>query len=380
MNIRANEMNAMPQGNETFQKASRHKGASKVTSYYDIENCYKFILGRSLNEIEREAIARNLLQLTDLSLDEHRRRFLSSAEFHHRHGELLFNNYVPKPIVVLFETSHNFKLYIDLRQYHIAFGIMRGEYEKFDIGLMKAIVPDDGHFIDVGGNVGYYSLCVAARPAFKGKVLAFEPLRKFWNLFDRSIKENDLGDRVTVRELALADVPGELHLSDTEEAINAGATRLIANIAAGQNAGRVTQVETLDRAVDGLRPDAVKVDIQGAEGLFLKGATQTIAAHKPTLLMEINRDMLAILSRMTPGAVHQHLSDLGYNVWSSSGGSLTRAATASELDVNFPAGRVGNVLAVHGSRLDQVRERVQPLGVKLEAPKIRRSRLKESAL
>jgi FkbM family methyltransferase len=350
-----------------------------VTSYYDIENCYKFILGRSLNEIEREAIARNLLQLTDLPLEEHRRRFLSSAEFHHRHGELIFNNYVPKPIIVLFETTHNFKLYIDLRQYHISFGIMRGEYEKFDVSLMKAIVPDDGHFIDVGGNVGYYSLCVAARPSFTGKVLAFEPLPKFWSLFDRSIRENDLGNRVSVRQLALAETPGEMHLSDAEETTNAGATRLVAH-AAGQSAGRLTEVEALDRVADGLRPDALKVDIQGAEGLFLKGAARTIAAHKPTLLMEINRDMLAILSRTSPAAIHQQLSELGYSVWSSSGGSLARVATASELDVNFPAGRVGNILAVHGGRLDQVRERVQPLGVKLEGPKARRSRQKENTL
>jgi len=350
-----------------------------VTSYYDIENCYKFILGRPLNKDEKEAIGRDLLKLTDIPLEEHRRRFLSSAEFHQRHGELVFNNFIPKSVIVLFETKYNFKIYLDLRQYHISFGIMSGEYEKFDVDLIKSVVPDDGHFIDVGGNVGYYSLSVAARSSFKGKVLAFEPLPKLWGLFDRSIRENDFGGRVSVRQLALANAPGKMQLSNAEESINAGATRLIAK-AIGDTAERVTEVETLDRVVEGMRPDALKVDIEGAEGLFLKGAVQTLAKHKPTLLMEINRDMLAVLSRTTPGSIHQQLSDLGYGVWSSSANSLKHSATAAELDADFPPGAVANIFAVHKDRMKQVSERILPLGVKIEGPKAKRSRTKEMAL
>lgn len=350
-----------------------------MTSYYDIENCYKFILGRPLNEDERDSISRNLLQLTDIPLEEHRRRFLSSAEFHHRHSELIFNNFIPKSVIVLFETTYDFKLYLDLRQYHISFGIISGEYEKFDVELVKAIVPNDGQFIDVGGNVGYYSLSVAACPSFKGSVLAFEPLPKLWGLFNRSIGENGFIDRVEVQQLALADARGQMQLSNAEETINAGATRLIADTG-GKKTGRMTQVETLDRVAEGLRPDTMKVDIEGAEGLFLKGAMRTLARHKPTLLMEINRDMLSLLSRTTPGLIHRRLSDLGYSIWSSSRSSLTHLTTAFEADTRFPPGAVANILAVHEDRLDQVRERVQPLGVKLERPKARRSRVKETAV
>ena len=360
-----------------------------MTSYYDLENCYKFILGRQLNKDEQDAIARNLLQITDIPLEEHRRRFLSSAEFHQRYGELLFNNFVPKSIVVLFETKYNFKLYLDLRQYHISFGIMTGEYEKFDVGLMRAIVPDDGQFIDVGGNVGYYSLAVAARPAFTGKVQAFEPLPKLWELFNDSITENGFGDRVSVRQLALADTPRELQLNNAEETSNAGATRLVLDTS-DKKPGRTVEVETLDRVIGGMRPDAMKVDIQGAEGLFLQGAQQTIAAHKPTMLMEINRDMLAVLSKTQPGAIHQHLTELGYTIWSRSREQLAQVETASELELDFSAGKVANILAVHADRFSQIRERIQAAGVemigkpdapeKTMKPKVRRSGVKEVAL
>ncbi|MEZ2218769.1 FkbM family methyltransferase [Rhizobium sp. RCC_161_2] len=366
-----------------------------MTSYYDIENCYKFILGRKLNEDERGAIARNLLQLSDLSLEEHRKRFLTSAEFHNRHGELLFNNFIPKSITVLFETKYNFKLYLDLRQYHISFGIMNGEYEKFDIDLIKAIVPDDGHFIDVGGNVGYYSLSVAARSAFKGKVLAFEPLPKLWNLFNRSIKENGLADRISARQLALADARGELPLNNAEETNNAGATRLMTDNVDKQ-LGRRVEVETLDRVIGEMRPDAMKVDIQGAEGLFLQGAQQTITTYKPTILMEINRDMLAILSKTTPGDIYRHLAGLGYSIWSTSLERVTQVETAAELDLHFSAGRVANILAIHADRFGEVRERIQAFGVEMAGKphvpvkamkseksvkaKVKRSRVKETAI
>ncbi|MBP1843465.1 FkbM family methyltransferase [Rhizobium petrolearium] len=346
-----------------------------MTSYYDIENCYKFILGRSLNKDEKEAIGRNLLQLADIPLEEHRKRFLSSAEFHQRHGELLFNNFVPKSVIVLFETKNDFKMYLDLRQYHISFGIMSGEYERFDIDLIKSITPDDGHFIDVGGNVGYYSLSMAARPSFRGKILAFEPLPTLHSLFERSVMENGFNARINVRRLALAEAPGKMQLSNAEETVNAGATRLIAK-AVNDGAERVAQVETLDRVVGELRPDTLKVDIEGAEGLFLKGATLTLAKHRPTLLMEINRDMLTVLSRMAPGEIHQGLQELGYNIWNCSNRSLKPVATASALDIDFPNGAVANILAVHKDRMTQVRERLQSLNIELERPRSRRGKRK----
>lgn len=330
-----------------------------MTSFYDIENCYKFILGRAMNEDERNVIGHHLLQITDLPLDDHRRRFLTSHEFHQRHSELLFHNFVPKPIVVLFETIYNFKLYLDLRQYHISFGIMNGEYEKFDIELVKAIVPDNGQFIDVGGNVGYYSLSVAAHHSpFRGTVLAFEPLPKLCELFNRSILENGLEDRVSVHQLALADAPGELPLNDAGETVNAGATRLVTDTVEAK-VGRMTKVETLDRVIGNLRPDVMKVDIQGAEGLFLKGAQRTITTHKPCLMMEINHDMLSIVSKTATGAIHRQLADFGYHIWTSSQGRLTQIATSEEFGSNFSAGTVANIFAVHKDRAEDVNRRLQ---------------------
>jgi len=145
-----------------------------------------------------------------------------------------------------------------------------------------------------------------------------------------------------------------------------------------------------------MRPDAMKVDIQGAEGLFLQGAQQTITTYKPTILMEINRDMLAILSKTTPGDIYRHLAGLGYSIWSTSVERVTQVETAAELDLHFSAGRVANILAIHADRFGEVRERIQAFGVEMAGKphvpikamkseksvkaKVKRSRVKETAL
>ena len=140
----------------------------------------------------------------------------------------------------------------------------------------------------------------------------------------------------------------------------------------------MTKVETLDRTCGHLRPDVMKVDIQGAEGLFLKGAQRTITTWKPSLLMEINHDMLSIVSKTSPGEIHRQLTDFGYNIWTSSQRRLTRIATSDEFESNFSAGMVANILAVHENRVGDVNRRLQHLELAPIVTKRKRQRQKET--
>lgn len=335
-----------------------------MTSYNDILNSYKYILGREVNFEEARAISDNLFSISDLPLAEHRRRFMTSAEFHQRHAELLFNNFVPKSVEVLFETGNNFRIYLDLRQYHITFGIFGGGYEKFDIDIIKAVTPDNGVFFDVGGNVGYYSFSVATKPGFTGTVVAFEPLPHLWTLFSKSIKANKLAKRVTVHKVALADAPGTMELNKAEDTVNAGATSLVAG-SRNRTSERSTKVETLDAMVRGLKPDSIKIDIEGAEGLFFAGAAETIQSSHPTILVEVNRDVLSHLSKVTPGKIHDILAGWGYEVWEVNLDTIAPLKDAKAVETAFPSGRVANILAVHPDRKKDIRQRLKPLGLSI---------------
>ncbi|EJN04494.1 FkbM family methyltransferase [Phyllobacterium sp. YR531] len=335
-----------------------------MTDLEDILNCYKFILGREANIEEKRIISDNLAALCEIPLEQHRRKFFASPEFHQRHAEITFNNFVQKSVELLFETQNNFKIYLDLRQYHMTFGIFSGGYEKFDIDIMKAVTPDDGTFIDVGGNVGYYSLSVATKPGFTGKVISFEPLPHLWNLFSKSIARNNLSRTIKVHKLALADKPGTMELNAAEHTVNAGATSLVAG-SANTKSERSTKVETLDAVLKEQQIDSIKVDIEGAEGLFLEGAKNTIPTSNPTMLIEINRDVLAVLSRTTPGFLFDRLLNWNYQIWEVLDGSIKRLPDKQAIDAAFPSGRVANILAIHPDRKKEVARRLKSLSVSL---------------
>ncbi|RZS79644.1 FkbM family methyltransferase [Phyllobacterium myrsinacearum] len=335
-----------------------------MTSYNDIMSCYKFILGREANAEEIKLITDNLLDISDIAFDEHRRRFLSSPEFHYRHADVVFENFVRESVEILYETKNNFKIYLDLRQYYMTFGIFNGQHKKFDLEIIKAITPDDGLFIDVGANVGYYSLSLASKPGFHGKILAFEPLPHLWNLFSKSIAENRLAKTITLHKLALADAPGTMQLNDAEYTINAGATSLVPG-SRDTDCTRSTRVETLDAMAKKRKPDSIKVDIEGAEGLFFAGAAATIAASKPVILVEINRELLANLSKSTPGRIFEQLADHGYDMWEVRPGALAPLPTAHAASMAFPAEHVANILAVHPDRKPDIARRLQALDLTL---------------
>lgn len=335
-----------------------------MTSYNDIMSCYKFILGREANAEERKLITENLLDISDIAFDEHRRRFLSSPEFHHRHADVVFENFARESVEILYETKNNFKIYLDVRQYYMTFGIFSGQHKKFDVEIIKAITPDDGVFVDVGANVGYYALSLGTKPGFRGKIVAFEPLPHLWNLFSKSIAENRLSKTIKLYKLALADAPGTMQLNDAEYTINAGATSLLPG-SSGTDCERSTRVETLDALAKKLKPDSIKVDIEGAEGLFLIGAAATILASKPAILLEINRELLANLSKSTPGRIFEQLADWGYDMWEVLPGALTPLPTAHAASMAFPAEHVANILAIHRDRKPDAAERLKALDLTL---------------
>ena len=321
----------------------------------DVENCYRYILGREMSADERHGVDGNAV--SGRNLGDLRQEFLRSPEFHNAHLETLFENLVPQSIPVLFQTSLGFKIYLDLRQLHISFGVLNENYDRAEVELIRKIVPDDGVFFDVGANCGYYSLAVAAKENFSGKVIAFEPLPPVGQLFEQSIAANGWQQKIELRKVALGHSPGTLPLTDAEFSINAGATRLAVGPGI-RTTHRMVTVDTLDNVSAGASPDAIKIDIEGAEGLFLHGARETLQRQKPTLLFEINPELLRLVSNVAPGDVQGWLHRHQYRLWSVEPDGL--AAVPSTSNVGDLIGNRGmkNFLAIHVDRLSAIGDRL----------------------
>ena len=175
--------------------------------------------------------------------------------------------------------------------------LLCGGHEHRECELLAGALRPGGAFVDVGANVGWFSLMLAAhRPAVR--VHAVEPVPATADLLRTAVDRSGLGN-VTVHRLALGERAGTVPLVSTSD--NAFAHAVDAGVGGG---GRVAgwsaptgtvdcPVSTLDelwRRVGRPRVDAVKVDVEGTEPAVLAGGTELLARCRPLLVVETQTD------------------------------------------------------------------------------------------
>jgi len=152
--------------------------------------------------------------------------------------------------------------------------------------------------IDIGANIGVYTVLVAEKVGNIGKVIAVEPEPENYKQLLENIKLNNL-QNVTPINIALTDHEGseKLYLS----ASGSGGHSLI--IPENKNSYTSVQVETLDKLLKELdirKIDIMKIDTEGAEIPILKGAEKTLrdnpdmkiiiaAEHYPSQIKEVTQ-------------------------------------------------------------------------------------------
>ncbi len=147
------------------------------------------------------------------------------------------------------------------------------EYRAF-----KHEVAAGGVVLDVGANLGAYTLLFGQWVGAEGRVFAFEPAPEARRGLERHVALNGLRDRIVVRPEAMAAAPG---VARFRAAGPLGDNRIVG---AGHGGIEVatTSIDAFCRERN-LRPGLIKVDVEGAELDVLKGARGTIAAAGPAL-------------------------------------------------------------------------------------------------
>jgi len=131
---------------------------------------------------------------------------------------------------------------------------------------------------DIGANVGFYTLLASALAGPRGRVVAFEPLPRNLEFLRAHVAMNGMTN-VVIRSVALADHPGTRPFDDTPGPSEA-------HLAA--RGSLTVECATLDALVakgEIPPPDVIKMDVEGAELLVLRGGEATIRTHKPTLFV-----------------------------------------------------------------------------------------------
>lgn len=175
----------------------------------------------------------------------------------------------------------------------LASSLVSGSYEPTGLELVSRLAAVSNMVVDVGGNIGVFACVAAAHLPPGGHAVTFEPAPDNLLYLERNLARNGLADRVVVAGVAVGAETGEmtLYLSHDHGLHSASAANL-------DHPGQPKSVPvvTLDGylAEHGLDVvDLLKVDIQGFDGYALRGARDTIARCRPTLLVEFEPVSLA---------------------------------------------------------------------------------------
>ena len=146
--------------------------------------------------------------------------------------------------------------------------------------LRESVAPGSS-VLDVGANVGAYTMLFATWSGPSGRVVAFEPASASRAGLLRHLALNGLAQRVEVRPEAVSDATGTLMFRD---AGTHGDNRIVADKTDGAAA---TPSLTIDDFCERerLAPDAIKIDVEGAELAVLRGARRTIRSRGRSLAL-----------------------------------------------------------------------------------------------
>jgi FkbM family methyltransferase len=164
---------------------------------------------------------------------------------------------------------------------------LRRVHEKSTTELFKKVVKEGDVVVDLGANLGYFTLLAARLAGKKGKVYAFEPEPRNYNYLLRNIELNGydnvfamqkaVSDKITTTKLFICPYDSGHHTIHQYDGIQAYRPDFV------DNKKDYVEVETVtldDFLRDVEQVDVVKMDVEGAEMLALSGMDEIIKRSK----------------------------------------------------------------------------------------------------
>ncbi len=286
-----------------------------------------------------------------------------------RYGMNQQERWAAAPTVEVRGRFHRYWMKLDLADFFQRIAYFFGTYHELDVISAIDLVTRPGeHFIDAGANIGLVTLHAARRVGEQGQVDSFECNPVVLERLRWHVERNALS-WVRVHEVGVSDEAGELDVIlpgfDNQAAATLGA--LPQRYGSDYKALGRTPIVRIDEVVDADDPTplTVKMDVEGFEAKALAGMTRLLERRRPTLIPEINSEMLE-LNGSSAEAIYDLLTGFGYRLFALDRGGfkarhrmklhpLTRGQLRYEKDVMF--------IHPDGPHWGLAEPRIQPVGM-----------------
>jgi FkbM family methyltransferase len=242
--------------------------------------------------------------------------FVDSPEF-----KLAWDKRSPHPADtwVRAEVLDGLKLWVDLGDMFVSHQCIRGDYEPIETQFLKSTLKSGMSFVDIGANIGWFTMLGASIVGQNGHVHSFEPRTSTFRYLQKSIAENGFDDRCETHNLALGAKAGEWNIGWSQNTPNPGGTWSVPHAALEASFKKTnhmlqrTKVAALDDIIGTRRVDIIKADIEGAEPLAMSGALKIISRDHPLILSEINYSAISQVAQTTAADYVRQITSYGYN-------------------------------------------------------------------
>ena len=160
-------------------------------------------------------------------------------------------------------------------------------YEYHIINQLRDIIKKSKYIVDVGANIGCHTISYGLFNP-NSVIWAFEPQTKLFEILKRNVDRNKLTNNVKLFKCGVGHIQTQLELSPIEaadkDANGGGCIKGGLGIGIGGEKMDIITIDSLN--LPGL--DYMKIDVEGAEGLVLWGARETIKKYKPVIFFEHN--------------------------------------------------------------------------------------------
>jgi FkbM family methyltransferase len=193
---------------------------------------------------------------------------------------LLFKVALPNPVLV-----SSFFLYWDSRSYWYIGEFVLGRYELETMYLLEKLLRPGMVMVDVGANIGYFSLQASKIVGSTGKVFSFEPDPSTFLLLKKNVKANKLEKTIIPINEAVKAKSGYSPFYIGVKSSGVGSLFKAPGTGSTKVTVKTTSLDEYFEKLNWPKIDFIKIDVEGAEKFVLEGMNQVVKRNNDIFLI-----------------------------------------------------------------------------------------------